>query len=124
MCKYGDLYLRLYRQSDYGDDILFNTTPEKEDRTLNEGSESVKEDVNLKLNHKNDHYVHYLEEVANPGEMFELTRFGKTMGYIQAPTQIQETYNKMTSTVDYYRYKMKKNDVNVSQFKRHAFIEK
>ena len=104
LVKYGDLYLRLYRESDYGDDLLFGDKKEKS--TLNE-------DVNLKVSAPNDHYVHYVEMVSNPGEMFELTKFGKTMGYIQAPANVQQYYDR-SSTLDYVlNYKMKKGDVNV-----------
>jgi len=106
LVKYGDLYLRLYRESDYGDDLLFGDEKSKKKDTLNE-------DINLKVSEPNDHYVHYVEEVSNPGEMFELTKFGKTMGYIQAPANVQQQYDK-SSSLDYIlNYKMRKGDVNV-----------
>lgn len=76
LCRYGDVYLRLYRESDY-DDELFNNKKNKE---LNE---------NLKIidYKKSDKYATYIEMVANPAEMFELTRLGKTVGYVKAPIQ-------------------------------------
>lgn len=76
LCRYGDVYLRLYRESDY-DDELFNNKKNKE---LNE---------NLKIidYKKSDRYATYMEMVANPAEMFELTRLGKTVGYVKAPIQ-------------------------------------
>lgn len=76
LCRYGDVYLRLYRESDY-DDELFNNKKNKE---LNE---------NLKIidYKKSDRYATYIEMVANPAEMFELTRLGKTVGYVKAPIQ-------------------------------------
>ncbi len=104
LCKYGDLYLRLYRESDYGTDLLFG---QKEKKSLNE-------DVNLKISGKDDHYVHYVEVVPNPGEMFDLQKFGKTMGYIQAPANIQQIYDKNSNLINsYLNYKMNKRDVNV-----------
>ena len=52
-----------------------------EDETLSTYQKnSLKEDVNIITHHYNDHYVHYIEAVSNPGEMFELTRFGKNNG--------------------------------------------
>lgn len=77
LCRYGDVYLRLYRESDY-DDELFNNN--KKNKELNE---------NLKIidYKKSDRYATYIEMVANPAEMFELTRLGKTVGYVKAPIQ-------------------------------------
>lgn len=99
--KYGDVYIKLFRESEYGDDILFNSS-----NTLNE-------DINISLNKPNDHYANYVEMVANPGEMFELTRFGKTMGYIKAPVSIQHTTDTSSLINNYMTYKMNKNDVTV-----------
>lgn len=77
LCRYGDVYLRLYRESDY-DDELFNNN--KKNKELNE---------NLKIidYKKSDRYATYIEMVANPAEMFELTRLGKTVGYVKTPIQ-------------------------------------
>lgn len=106
LIKYGDVYLKLYRESDYGDDLLFGTSSKDSDRTVNES-------VDLNVSSPNDHYVHYAEMVSNPGEMFELTRFGKTVGYIKAPVNIQNHYDQSTSLNQYLTYKMKPNDVTV-----------
>lgn len=103
LIKYGDLYLKLYRESDYADDVLFG----------NKEKSKLHEDVKVNINSQNDHYVHYVEMVANPGEMFELTKFGKTMGYIQAPATIQQTYDLNNILNSYLTYKMKRKDVNV-----------
>ena len=137
MVKYGDVYLRLYRQSDYGTDLLFGESEEKKTETLNESKEdlltkvddeygklneseidklegkkeSLKEAVYLNVPHKNDPYVHYVEMVANPGEMFELTKFGKTVGYISAPVTIQTKQDTSSNFLN--RYKMNKRDVTV-----------
>ena len=133
LIKYGDLYLRLYRESDYGDDLLFGT--QEKDNTLNEhiGSDdeyvtlneyikkdnetpknNLKEDVNVILSKDNDHYVHYIEAVPNPGDMFELTRFGKTMGYAEAPVRIMsQKQNTLNSQYIPMQYKMNRSDVNI-----------
>lgn len=133
LVKYGDVYLRLYRQSDYGEDLLFGENTSKKDKTLNEdylnkkidddfgklteeeikaleGKENLKEAVYLNIPNKNDPYVHYVEMVPNPGEMFELTKLGKTCGYIDAPVNIQ---NKRDVDTLLNRYKLNKKDVTV-----------
>lgn len=109
LVKYGDLYLRLYRESDYGDDLLFG------DDTEEESKKPLKEDVKLHIKGKDDHFVHYVEAVDNPGEMFELTKFGKTMAFIKASTRIMQNYDKNSvgSLNPYLTYKMQKNDVNI-----------
>lgn len=131
LVKYGDVYLQLYRQSDYGEDLLFGDNKGKKQEQLNESKqefndvddefgkyiekeepkEPLKEQVILKTNSKNDPYVHYVEMVPNPGEMFELTKFGKTVGYIKAPTTVQGTYDRLTSLNRYL--KMNKKDVEI-----------
>lgn len=128
LVKYGDVYLQLYRHSDYGEDLLFGDSKNKKQEQLNESlndaddefgryvepkepevKENLKESVILKTNSKNDPYVHYVKMVNNPGEMFELTKFGKTVGYIKAPTIVQGTYDKVASLNRYLR--MNKKDV-------------
>lgn len=104
LVTYGDLYIQTFRQSDAGDDLLFDM-PEDKPQQLNE-------DVQIKIYSKNDPYLPYVEAVSNPGEMFDLQKFGKTHGYIQAPTRVQqyttdELHQYMT------QYKMKKTDVTI-----------
>jgi hypothetical protein len=123
LTKYGDLYIRLYRQSDYEKDSLFEFE-EKNKEALNEGvnkieepfkskdSETLQEAVNVVLHEKGDHYVNYVEAVPNPGEMFELTKFGKTMGYIKAPVAVQAVKRDFMN-YSYMQYKMKRKDVEV-----------
>ena len=132
LVKYGDVYLRLYRQSDYGEDLLFGDTKVKQTETLTEskeptvddeygrlteaevskmeGKEPLKEAVYLNIKKKEDPYVHYVEMVPNPGEMFDLQKFGKTVGYIDAPVVIQKDRD---SNNFINRYKMNKRDVTV-----------
>jgi len=107
LIKYGDLYLQLFRDDeDNGEVDIFN----KEDRRLNE-SKDLKEDVNLVVS-SNKPYIPYVKMKANPGEMFELTRRGKTMGYIEAPSNIiNSVVNKETTS--YIFYKMRESDVNI-----------
>lgn len=118
LIKYGDIYIKLFRESDYGEDILFKTNnkKDKDDRRLNESTgdkEQLDESIIVNVEDEDDHYVHYVEAVANPGEMFELTRFGKSMGYIKAPINVQKQYD-VNDVLNYYlTYKMKPQDVEV-----------
>lgn len=104
LCKYGDLYLHLFRESEY-DDPIFSPKDGEEKKDLNE-------DVNIKAYSKNDKYVHYIEAVPNPAEMFELTRFGKTSGYIQAEV-ISASVRDREYQNNYYRYAFKRGDINI-----------
>lgn len=99
LCKYGDLYLRLFRQSEYEDDLF------KDKKELNE-------DIKIKSYKKTDNYAHYMEMIPNPAEMFELTKFGKTVGYVQAPVDstIMKNDNLTFST---FKYKFKRNDITL-----------
>ena len=124
LCKYGDLYLRLYRKSEYEEDVLEEDI--KNRKTLNEEvhlsdpdidePQPLNEDINVKAYSKNDHYVHYVEMMPNPAEMFELTKFGKSYAYIEAQVPIS---NSNISSADWlqnsniYRYQFNKNDINV-----------
>ena len=127
LCKYGDVYLRLYRTSEFedalfADDIQKKKEDKKKQRNLSEALEELnkekeheilKEDININLYHPNDNFVHYLEMVSNPAEMFELTKFGKTYAYIQAMvsnSQARDT-DQMLNAV--YRYSFKKKDIDV-----------
>lgn len=122
LVTYGDVYVRLFHESDVKDDILFKK-PEGKNKLLNEvlnhnfkqteGKETLKEDVNLKVYTADDRYVPFVQMVDNPGEMFDLQKFGKTYGYIKAPIRViqqqtsDEMYNYLTN------YNIKKSDVEL-----------
>ena len=133
LLKYGDVYLRLYRESDYADTIF---TPDNVNRaysarnTLNEAFEELSEekaetteklDESVRLNVRSvaDPYSYYAELVDDPGTMFELTKFGKTYGYIEVPnnesTLDATTAFTGTSMTGSYNFRMKSADVNVYQ---------
>ena len=105
LCKYGDLYLKLFRESE-SEDLLFKKD-EEDDKP-----KSLNEDVNLKVYSKNDRYTHYIEMVPNPAEIFELTKFGKTYGYIKAPTRTPAQTQDNLQNI-YFRYKFNKADIDV-----------
>lgn len=127
LLKYGDVYLRLYRESDYQDDLFKSDNIDKVYSTRNvlnedfntDQNKNLEEAVRLNLHSATDPYSYYVELVDDPGTMFELTKFGKTYGYIEVPNQESAstattafTENSLTGT---YNFRMKSADVNVFQ---------
>mgnify|MGYP003292853844 CR=1 FL=1 len=103
LCKYGDLYLRLYRESDYDDELFSSKLKNKQ---------QLNEDVKIKAYSEGDRYVHYMEMVTNPAEMFEVTKFGKTVGYVKAP--VRNTLEKKDIlSLNQFQYKFKKEDITI-----------
>ena len=105
LCKYGDLYLRLYRKSEYND-------------SNNKDRDILNEDIKIYDYKKDDKFVHYLEMAPNPAEMFELTKFGKTYGYIKANVNNTSYTGSANSAFNMYdsrqfTYKFKKNDIEI-----------
>ena len=116
LIKYGDVYLKLFRDSDYVDDEKWIDENVKKSGPLNESKneskEDLKEDINLILHKDEDHYRLYVEMVPNPGEMFDLTKHGKTMAFIKAPTNIQSQLVNQ-NIYNYTSYKMKQQDIDI-----------
>lgn len=109
LCKYGDVYLRLYRESEY-DDLLFDR-PKQQD-----GRKNLNEDVKIMAYSKHDNYVHYLEQAPNPAQVFELTRFGKTAAYIKTDitsTRIDKSSYSAATSPFVNKYSFNKNDVEL-----------
>lgn len=127
LIKYGDLYLKLFRNSEYEESSsldLPEVSSENHRSLLTEALEAnlndsldddaLKEDVNVVINEDNDHYALFVEQVANPGEMFELTKLGETRMYIKAPASVQTTLTSQSATsYNSLRYRINKNDVTV-----------
>ena len=129
LIKYGDVYLRLYRESDYQDSLfkqeniankaysthsLLNEDYDKKENN----NEQLDEAVRLKLHKDSDPYSYYVEIVDDPGTMFELTKFGKTYGYIETPnnnTNLNATTISNESITGLYNFSMKSADVEVYQ---------
>lgn len=127
LLKYGDVYLRLYRESDYQDDLfkkdnvnnMYSARNVLNENLIEKQTEKLEEAVRLNLHSVNDPYSYYVELVDDPGTMFELTKFGKTYGYIEVPNQESAltattafTESSLTGT---YNFRMKSADVNVFQ---------
>ena len=103
LCRYGDVYLRLYRQSEYNDDLF----------TCKDKKKELNEDLKIIDYKRNDSYAHYMEMVANPAQMFELTRFGKTVGYVKAPVQAGILNKDETTQFMNFTYNFKQQDLEL-----------
>lgn len=106
--KYGDVYLKLFRESDYKDDPIFKLN-DNDKKQLNE-------DINIVLHKDEDHLVYYVEMVDNPATMFELTKFGKTAGFIKANVNTKNTITSdplSLSGMNYTQYTFNKRDVDI-----------
>ena len=104
LTKYGDVYLRLLRESDFANSRLFGSANKKQD---------LKEDVNLNVSRDNDHYAFTVEMIKNPNEMFELTKFGKSMGYVKAGVNVQKDFTNQNTATYYTKYNLQKKDVDI-----------
>ena len=124
LIKYGDVYLRLYRESDYEDKLFSKDHIDNAYSARNVLNEDViKENVELSVHRTSDPYSYYVEAIPDPGTMFELTRYGKTYGFVEAPN-VDLTSNYIgysgvsgatTSTQQTYGYRLKSNNVIVHQ---------
>lgn len=103
LTKYGDVYLRLLRESDFANSRLFG----------NKKKSDLKEDVNLNISRDNDHYAFTVEMVKNPNEMFELTKFGKSMGYVKAGVNVQKDFTNQNAATYFTKYNLQKKDVDI-----------
>lgn len=99
-CKYGDYYLKLYRQGQLDDDKIFNR---------NVSSTTVKL-VNDKIENTTPPYEEYVEDVHDPATVFDLKKRGKTAGFIEVSRDLKD--NSIFTSSNLSRvYSLK--DVNV-----------
>lgn len=119
LVKYGDVYVRLLRNSDFANSRLFKKTTLNKKDTLTEKldpedvKDTLNEDVNLIINRKDDHYADTVEMVKNPNEMFELTKFGKSIAYIKAGVNVQKDFTNNNEVSYYTKYRIMKKDVDI-----------
>ena len=113
LCKYGDVYLRLFRTSQY--DRIYNATTG--DKTLNESIYAIKYS-------ENDKYATYVEMMPNPAEMFELTALGKTVGFIKADVSTLDKHDGGYA-LPYYTYTFSDNNILIYEPTEfvHAYLE-
>lgn len=103
LIKYGDIYIKIFRQSDYGDDVFSKDAINKaisSKEILCESTEKTELTESTKiLTHNNisDTYSGYLEMVSDPNTIFEVTKFGQTSGFIQVPAS--QTSHQFSSAV-------------------------
>lgn len=140
LVKYGDVYIRMFRESDYADPLFkadtINQTSAVTGRSiLNEGlaldldfedsakleAEQLNENVILNVHKASDPYSYYVEMVPDPGTMFELTKFGKVYGYVETPNMqlngfdYTDTVSGGTNNLSVMNYRLKSTDVNIYQ---------
>ena len=104
LVKYGDIYVRLFRMSEY------DPKEKKDNKNV------LNEDVIMKFFSKNDRYAEYMEMAKNPAEVFDLQRFGKSYGYLKTHiNHNQDLHNDLLDTYSrsQFMYKFEKNDVDV-----------
>lgn len=124
LIQYGDVYLRLYRESDYADELF---SKEKIDTTysarnvLNEDvKQKLEESIRINMHNSADPYSYYVEMVADPSSMYELTKYGKTYGYVETPNASMPGLDYVqtitaANNLSYNNYRMKSGDVNIYQ---------
>ena len=122
--KYGDIYLRLYRNSDFNDGLLdLNQRTELNEQftklneegipnTETEDGKPINEEAKLILYSDNDHFANYVELVNNPAEMFELTKFGKSYAYIKT-NSVPQVVQQDSISMAYNIYKFNKKDIEI-----------
>ncbi len=125
LIKYGDVYLRLFRESDYEDkvfkkDNINNSLAAR--TTLNESTNKpLDEAINLNIHNTSDKYSHYVEMINDPGTIYELVKFGRTYGYIETPNEenkvdfLSSTFGATGSNNTIGNFRMKSTDVNIYQ---------
>lgn len=114
--KYGDIYLRLYRNSDFKDELLDKTQRtnlnEKFSKIDEESNSELTEEAKLMMYKTSDHFANYIEIVHNPAEMFELTKMGKSYAYIKTNFMPQVVQQDSVS-MNYLTYKFHKKDIEI-----------
>ena len=120
LIKYGDVYLKLFHQSDFEDELFKDDEKQQLNEAFNqiqnEPNKTLNEDVVIRAYSSDDKLVNYIEMVPNPGEMFELTKFGKSYAYIKTntvPTSLNNYNNSQNVKSAYYTYKFKRQDIQI-----------
>ena len=100
LIKYGDTYIRLYRKSEVEDKV--------------QEKAQLKEEMILKAFAPSDRYAKYVEMQKNPAEMFELYKFGKSVGYVRAHIQSRDLTDKVLNPpINQYSYDYDLGDVDI-----------
>ena len=114
--KYGDIYLRLYRNSDFEDELLDGnqrTNLNEKFSKLNDKQETeLNEEAKLMIYNKADHFANYIDIISNPAEMFELTKMGKSYAYIKINSMPQAVQQDSVS-MNYLTYRFRRKDIEI-----------
>lgn len=114
--KYGDIYLRLYRNSDFEDELLDGnqrTNLNEKFSKLNDKQETeLNEEAKLMMYNKADHFANYIDMISNPAEMFELTKMGKSYAYIKTNSMPQVVQQDSVS-MNYLTYRFRRKDIEI-----------
>lgn len=110
LVKYGDLYLETFRKSEFeeesnGQKNLVSNTKSLTEDVQDKSKVVLVEDVIVNIYKDKDRLNEYIEVVTNPAEIYELTKRGKTVGYLK--TKI----NKPSKVGMLYQYSV---DYNLS----------
>lgn len=129
LIKYGDLYLRLYRNSDFNDDLLGDDQKTKLNERFShltdaDEPDTLNEEAKMMLYRKDDHFANYIEAVPNPAEMFELTKFGKSYAYIKTnnlPKMVKQ--DNLISNAKLYKFRRKDIEIYNAVSFAHAYLQ-
>lgn len=77
-CKYGDLYLKLFRKGDFEEDDLISAHLGRTSANRVKVVNDVREGENAIYP-----YEEYVEDIPDPARMFDLRKRGKTAGFIE-----------------------------------------
>ena len=82
----GYLENQMLKKIDYLKD--YSRTSKLNESVIVKKDEPLTEEVKLRIYSSSDKYIPFIQMVDNPGEMFDLNKFGKTQGFIKASTEL------------------------------------
>jgi len=100
-CKYGDFYLKLYRDFENEDSALKMNTSSKPVHIMND----------KKQENVTNSYQEYVEDVKDPAVIFELRTRGKTAGYVELPVDSNTSPSNLLSGIT--SFAMAANDIKI-----------
>lgn len=122
LVKYGDIYLETFRKSELdeeriGKQNLINNSSEKTlNESINSKKASIVEDVIVNYYDDNDQLSEYIERYTNPAELFELTKRGKTVGFLRTKIpedMLKKNESKTTVPSPAYTFDFNSNDIQL-----------
>ena len=121
LIKYGEVFLKLYRDSDYEDRFF---SRQKIDSVM-QSRKQLQEDIILHKRKFNDNYSYYIEMIPDPSTMFEVNKYGQTFGYVEVPNEHLSSIfedsvasigsNTLPISSSSWNYKLKEGDIIIHQ---------